>query len=129
MGDVSAETEGIRIDVSCQYSENESAPLRQHWFFIYTIRIRNNGETPAKLLNRHWEITNANGEVSHVRGPGVVGEQPLLRPGEAFEYRSACPLDTPFGTMRGTYEMERPDGTHFDATVPEFILMQPHAVN
>ena len=125
----SAVTEGVRIDVRSEYSHSRSAPNNNHWFFVYTITITNEGEDAAKLVNRHWVITNAAGEVSEVRGPGVVGENPRLAPGESFTYTSACPLETSFGTMSGTYEFERDDGLKFSAKVPTFSLAMPYAIN
>jgi ApaG protein len=91
--------------------------------------VRNTGEVAAKLLSRHWIITDADGDVEDVRGDGVVGEQPVLRPGEAFQYTSGCPLTTPVGSMKGTYHCVAEDGTRFDATVPEFILSMPRVLH
>ncbi len=126
---VSACTQGIRVEVKAEYSPSRSAPHNSHWFFVYTIRISNEGEETAQLIDRHWVITNAHGEVSEVRGPGVVGEQPHLAAGQSFTYTSACPLDTAFGTMSGTYGMVREDGTRFEAAVPTFSLAMPYAIN
>lgn len=125
----SAITEGIRVDVRSEYSASRSAPQNNHWFFVYTITITNVGEQTAQLLARHWTITNARGESSDVRGPGVVGEQPRLEPGQSFTYTSACPLDTSFGTMTGSYRFRRDDGATFDAQVPTFSLAMPYAIN
>jgi ApaG protein len=125
----SAETEGILVEVKSEYAPSRSAPHNSHWFFIYTIRITNNGEQAAQLLSRHWVITNAHGETSHVRGPGVVGEQPRLLPGQSFTYSSACPLETAVGTMAGEYQFRRDDGEMFEATVPQFVLAMPYAIN
>ena len=97
--------------------------------FAYTITIRNIGAMPAQLLSRHWIITDGNNHVQEVRGPGVVGEQPLLAPGEQFEYTSGTALATPVGTMRGTYQMVAEDGTHFDAEIPEFTLSVPRVLH
>lgn len=129
MGSVSETTEGVRIDVTSWYAPERSSPIRNLWFFVYSIRIENAGRATVTLRRRHWIITNAEGEVQEVEGEGVVGEQPTLAPGEAFEYTSACTLSTPFGTMRGTYQMERERGEAFHAIVPTFRLTQPHAVN
>lgn len=126
---VSATTEGIRVDVRSQYIAERSAPQNGQWFFIYTIRIANEGTEAARLLRRHWVITNAEGSIQEVEGAGVVGETPRIEPGMAFEYTSACPLDTPFGTMHGSYAMQRDDGDGFRAQIPLFRLAQPFAVN
>lgn len=125
----SAITEGIRIEVRSEYSPSRSAPQNSHWFFVYTITITNEGDRPAQLVSRHWTITNAKGETSEVRGPGVVGEQPRLEPGKSFTYTSACPLETSFGTMAGTYQFRRDDGETFTARVPTFSLAMPYAIN
>lgn len=125
----SAVTEGIRVNVRSQYVAERSVPQNGQWFFVYTIRIANEGLAAARLLRRHWVITNAEGQVQEVEGPGVVGETPRLEPGQTFEYSSACPLDTPFGTMQGTYAFVRDDGTAFRAVIPVFRLAQPFAVN
>lgn len=122
-------TQGVHVQVESFYMPERSNPKRGDWFFAYRIRIHNGGHMPAQLIARHWYITDANGQVSEVRGPGVVGEQPLLSPGMSFEYTSACPLQTPFGSMRGYYEMVRPDGTAFRAEIPSFTLAPPHQVN
>lgn len=106
-----------------------SDPLESEFFFAYTVEIANLGTESARLVNRHWVITNATGRVEEVRGPGVVGHTPHLQPGEAFEYTSFCPLDTEFGTMQGSYEMARDDGRRFDARIETFVLACPNAVN
>lgn len=100
-----ATTRGVRVDVKARYSREHSDPHRPLWFFLYTVTITNVSSEPVQLINRHWEITDGSGEVEHVRGPGVVGKQPLLDPGESFEYTSGCPLSTQFGFMKGEYEM------------------------
>ncbi len=100
-----ATSHGVRVDVKARYSAEHSDPDRPLWFFIYTITISNEGQRSVQLINRHWEITDGNGKVEHVRGPGVVGKQPVLSPGESFEYTSGCPLPTKFGFMKGEYEM------------------------
>ena len=97
--------------------------------FAYTIRIANEGSTTAQLKTRHWIITHGNGKVEEVRGPGVVGQQPVLKPGEHFEYTSGCILETPRGTMRGTYQMQEPSGSMFDAEIATFQLAMPHSLN
>jgi ApaG protein len=122
-------TRGIRIRVESVYVLERSAPEHSHWFFTYHVTISNEGDEPAQLVSRHWIITDANGQVEEVKGPGVVGEQPRLAPGETFEYTSACPLPTPFGTMHGTYQMVTDDGEHFDAQIAPFSLAEPRAVN
>lgn len=122
-------TRGIRIGVETMYDPTRSAPQQSRWFFLYTIRITNEGTQPAQLVSRHWVITDATGHVEEVEGPGVVGKQPTLAPGQAFEYTSGCPLPTPFGSMRGSYHMVAADGTRFEAEIAEFILREPHAVH
>ncbi|MGH3426267.1 MAG: Co2+/Mg2+ efflux protein ApaG, partial [Mycobacteriales bacterium] len=98
-----ATTHHIRVRVQSSYIPERSDPERSSWFFIYTVEITNQGSETAQLVSRHWIITDANGEIEEVKGPGVVGKQPLLEPGQSFEYTSACPLKTPFGSMHGTY--------------------------
>jgi len=112
----------IDIRVETRYVERESDPARERYVFAYTITITNEGERPARLMNRHWVITNAQGRVEEVDGPGVVGRQPRLEPGEAFRYTSAAILATPVGSMHGHYEFERDDGTTFLAPIPAFSL-------
>lgn len=114
---------GVQIDVQARYSREHSDPNRPLWFFLYTITIENQGEETVQLINRHWEITDGNGNVEHVRGPGVVGKQPVLAPGESFEYTSGCPLRTRFGFMKGEYEMRVTDSDEmFEAEVAGFAL-------
>ena len=122
-------TRGIRISVETQYDPTRSSPQQSQWFFLYTIRITNEGSVTAQLMTRHWIITDATGHVEEVKGPGVVGEQPVLAQGQSFEYTSGCPLATPFGSMRGSYQMTTADGERFDAEVAEFILREPHAMH
>jgi len=124
-----ATTRGIEISVRSSYVPEQSKPDQHLWFFAYTVRIRNGGTETAQLMSRHWVIADANGRVEEVRGPGVVGEQPILEPGESFEYTSACPLPTPFGTMHGTYRMVTRGGDDFDAEIAAFTLAEPHAVH
>jgi len=124
-----AVTRGIRIRVRSAYVPERSQPDEHRWFFVYNVKISNEGTSPAQLMSRHWIITDANGHVQEVKGAGVVGEQPLLGPGESFEYTSACPLSTPFGNMRGTYQMVSEGGDQFDAEIAPFTLAEPHAVN
>lgn len=122
-------TRGIRISVETQYDPTRSSPQQSQWFFLYTIRITNEGPITAQLMTRHWIITDATGHVEEVKGPGVVGEQPVLAQGQSFEYTSGCPLTTPFGSMRGSYQMTTADGERFDAEIAEFILREPHAMH
>lgn len=122
-------TDGVRVRVEARYSPDHSDPRRSEWFFLYTIRLSNEGSETCQLLSRHWIIKNAAGKVEEVRGPGVVGEQPVLEPGDSFEYTSGCPLDTPFGSMEGTYQMVREDGRSFDAAIERFELREPTAVH
>ena len=122
-------TRGIRISVKTTYDPARSSPQQSQWFFLYTIRITNEGPVTAQLISRHWIITDATGHVEEVKGPGVVGEQPSLAQGQSFEYTSGCPLATPFGSMRGTYQMTTADGQQFDAEIAEFILREPHAMH
>jgi ApaG protein len=117
------------VTASPQFIAEQSDPEADQYVFAYTITVHNTGEMTARLLSRHWVITDADGNVEEVKGDGVVGEQPLLRPGEAFRYTSGCPLETPFGSMRGTYHCVAEDGTHFDATVPEFVLSGPRVLH
>ena len=124
-----AVTQGIRVSVQSQYREDQSTPLAQRYVFTYTVRIANEGEAVAQLRSRHWLITDGNGATQEVRGEGVVGNQPNLSPGEAFEYTSYCVLKTPHGTMRGTYNMAREDGSSFLATIAPFSLTVPNALN
>lgn len=122
-------TRGIRVSVETQYDPTRSSPQQSQWFFLYTIRITNEGSVTAQLMTRHWIITDATGHVEEVKGPGVVGEQPVLAQGQSFEYTSGCPLTTPFGSMRGSYQMTAADGEQFDAEIAEFILREPHAMH
>ncbi len=115
----------IRVSVQARYAPERSNPARGLWFFLYDIVIANQGEETVQLLSRHWIITDANGEVEEVRGPGVVGKQPTLAPGQAFRYTSGCPLRTPFGSMQGTYQMATDLGEQFEAEIPAFALRDP----
>jgi ApaG protein len=125
----SASTRGVRVDVVSAYSPEHSAPAQNLWFFVYSIRITNEGVETVQLRNRHWIITDATGRVEEVDGPGVVGEQPRLEPGASFEYSSGCPLATPFGSMRGSYEMVNDAGGRFDVEIAEFRLWEPSAIH
>jgi len=124
-----ATTEGIKVTVSTVYVPSQSSPSEHRYVFAYTIRIANDGTEPAQLRTRHWIITHGSGKVEEVRGPGVVGHQPLLVPGDHFEYTSGCILETPRGEMRGTYQMHRPDGRVFDAVIAPFALAMPYSLN
>lgn len=124
-----AVTRGVRIQVHSQYAPDRSDPGRRQWFFLYTITITNDGADTVQLLTRHWIITDGNGKIEEVRGPGVVGKQPILKPGEAFEYTSGCPLTTPFGVMEGTYQMVAEGGERFDVKVAPFTLSEPYTVH
>ncbi|MGE5946953.1 MAG: Co2+/Mg2+ efflux protein ApaG [Betaproteobacteria bacterium] len=119
----------IEIHTSPQFIPDQSSAEDERYVFAYTITIRNIGKHPAQLISRHWIITDANNEVQEVRGLGVVGQQPLLKPGESFEYTSGCSLGTPVGTMKGTYQMVGEDGTRFDAEIPEFVLAVPRVLH
>lgn len=119
----------ISVSTETQYLSDQSDPSNGRYVFAYTIAIRNTGNIPAQLISRHWIITDAESHVQEVRGLGVVGHQPLLKPGENFEYTSGCALTTPVGTMRGSYQMVAEDGTQFDAPVAEFTLAMPRVLH
>ena len=119
----------INVDVDTLYIESESSPVNSQYVFAYTITITNDGTEAAKLMTRHWVITDANGQVEEVRGDGVVGEQPYLKPGEGFQYTSGAVLKTPVGTMSGSYQMVADNGSNFDAEIPEFILSSPRTLH
>lgn len=119
----------IQVDVHTQYIEEQSKPDQDYFVFAYTITIINKGDSPAQLLNRHWVITDSNQKVQEVRGEGVVGEQPHLKPGEQFVYTSGTMLETSVGTMKGSYEMRSDDGTMFDAQINEFVLSTPRVLH
>lgn len=124
-----AVTEGIRVTVRSAYVADQSVPMARRYVFSYTVRIDNQGAVPVQLRTRHWIITDGAGKVEEVRGPGVVGHQPLLRPGEHFEYTSGCVLETPRGEMRGTYQMHGEGGQVVDAVIAPFLLALPHSLN
>lgn len=124
-----AMTRGVRVTVRPEFLPHQSDPRGGFWMFAYHVRIENNGEETVQLLSRHWTITDATGRVEQVRGPGVVGEQPVLGPGQAFDYTSGCPLPTAVGTMHGTYQMVTAGGERFDATIAPFTLSEPYALN
>lgn len=121
-----AVTHNVRVRVRAQYDPTRSNPSANQWFFLYTIEISNEGRQTVQLLSRHWIITDANGQVEEVRGLGVVGEQPVLAPGERFEYTSGCPLKTPFGSMRGTYQMVSENDERLAVEVAQFVLTEPY---
>jgi len=112
-----------------QYIPEQSDPEVGRYIFTYTITIRNNGRLPAQLIARHWIITDGHNEVQEVRGLGVIGQQPLIKPGESYEYTSGCVLPTPIGSMRGSYQMVGEDGNRFDVDIPEFVLAAPHQLH
>jgi len=119
-------TRSIAVTVRPIYLDDQSAPEEGRYVWAYHIRIENNGAEVVQLLNRHWRITDALGRMQEVRGPGVVGEQPVLEPGESFEYTSGTPLSTPSGIMVGSYEMETPAGERFEVAIPAFSLDSPN---
>jgi ApaG protein len=119
-------TRSIEVSVEPFFLDDQSSPDESHFVWAYHVSIRNLGGETVQLLNRYWQITDGLGRVQEVRGPGVVGEQPVLKPGESFEYTSGCPLSTPSGIMVGSYEMATPAGERFDIRVPAFSLDSPH---
>ena len=119
----------ITVTAETQYLADQSDPQDGRYVFAYNITLRNTGTIPAQLISRHWIITDAESHVQEVRGLGVVGHQPLLKPGESFEYTSGSVLTTPIGTMKGSYQMVAEDGTHFSAEIPEFLLASPRALH
>ena len=120
-------TQGIRVQVESRHSPEHSRPAQ--WFFLYTVTISNHGSETVQLVSRHWVIRDANGRVEEVQGPGVVGDQPVLEPGDAYEYTSGCPLPTPFGSMLGSYQMVTAEGRQFDAEIAEFMLREPGSIH
>ena len=122
-------TRDIKVEVEPEFLPHQSDPKAGLWMFGYHVRVANQGKEPVQLVSRHWFITDANGRVEEVRGPGVVGEQPVIRPGQSYEYRSGCPLPTPMGTMHGTYQMVTAKGERFDAVIAPFTLAEPYSVN
>ncbi|HLO75712.1 MAG TPA: Co2+/Mg2+ efflux protein ApaG [Magnetospirillum sp.] len=119
-------TRGITVTVQPVFLDDQSAPADGHYVWAYRVRIENNGATTVQLKRRHWKITDALGRVQEVEGAGVVGEQPVLHPGESYEYTSGTPLTTPSGIMMGTYRMESDEGETFDVSIPAFSLDSPH---
>ncbi|MCZ6507153.1 MAG: Co2+/Mg2+ efflux protein ApaG [Acidobacteria bacterium] len=124
-----AVTRGIRVRVDPQFDPQRSQPARGRWFFLYTVTIRNESSETVQLLTRHWVITDGTGRVEEVKGPGVVGEQPVLAPGEAFEYTSGCPLSVDVGKMEGSYQMVTEDGDLFDVDIAPFTLCETEVVH
>ena len=122
-------TRGIRVHVASEYSADRSQPCKNQWFFLYTVTITNEGMDTIQLLTRHWVITDGKGHIEEVRGPGVVGKQPTLRPGQSFEYTSGCELGTPFGVMEGSYQMISDVGERFDVRIAPFTLSEPYTVH
>lgn len=119
----------IKVDVDTLYIECESSPNKNRYVFAYTVTIRNEGHASAQLLQRHWVITDENGKVQEVNGDGVVGEQPTLAPGEGFQYTSGTMIETPLGTMAGSYHMVNAQGETFSAPIPEFLLSTPRVLH
>jgi ApaG protein len=117
------------VQVAPRYLPEQSEPEEGRYLFAYTVTIRNTGEVAAQLVSRHWIITDADGQIEEVRGPGVVGEQPVLQPGQAFQYTSGCPLPTPVGSMHGSYQCIAEDGTAFEAPIAEFVLSAPRGLH
>jgi ApaG protein len=124
-----ATTRGVRVSVLAEYSPERSRPDQQQWFFLYTITIANTGSETVQLLSRHWIITDATGHIEEVRGPGVIGQQPVIEPGEEFTYTSGASIDTSFGTMEGTYRMVTGGGQEFDVAIAKFTLSEPYTVH
>jgi ApaG protein len=122
-------TNNVRVEVESQYAPERSQPFQSEWFFHYTVRITNERDETVQLLSRHWIIADETGHTEEVKGPGVVGEQPVLAPGESFQYTSGCQLRTSSGVMRGTYQMVTEDGEHFDVEIAPFALHEPYTVH
>ncbi len=122
-------TEEIRVSVRSAYVESQSSPDDSYYFFAYEVTITNEGDVTAQLLTRHWIISDGDGHETEVRGEGVVGEQPTLGPGESFRYTSFCPIESPVGSMRGTYHLVRDDGRGLDAAIAPFTLAAPNSLN
>ncbi len=122
-------TRDVEVSVAAFFLENESDPDNNNFSFAYKVQLKNLGQETVQLLSRHWIITDSVGKVQHVKGPGVVGEQPVLRPGEDYEYTSGSRLESPMGTMEGTYQMVTQDGEHFDIKIPLFTLAVPGTLN
>lgn len=129
MGSSKTVTRGVRVEVTTEYDPTRSMPQQNRWFYLYTVEISNEGSETVQLVSRHWIITDATGHVEEVKGPGVVGETPVLEEGESFEYTSGCPLSTPYGSMHGTYQMVTQGGDRFDAQIAEFVLGEPRSLH
>ncbi|MCA9509843.1 MAG: Co2+/Mg2+ efflux protein ApaG [Myxococcota bacterium] len=129
MSTSTAITDGIRVSVEAEYSPAHSAPEQSEWFFLYTVTIENESDRTVQLLSRHWMIVDATGRHQEVRGPGVVGEQPVLEPGDRYQYTSGCPLATPFGAMQGSYRMTTADDREFDVAIARFELRERRAIH
>lgn len=129
MAPMSTSEYNITVQVDTTYVAAQSDPEHDRYVFAYTVTIQNEGAVPAKLITRHWIITDSNGKQQEVRGEGVVGEQPYLRPGEGFQYTSGTMIETPVGTMRGSYQMVADDGHRFDAPIPAFTLSVPRVLH
>ena len=119
----------MQVSVESTFVPEQSDPASRSYFFAYTVKITKTGQHPAQLISRHWIILDGNNDVQEVRGLGVVGQQPLLAPGESFEYTSGCPLVTPVGSMHGTYLCVGEDGRPFEAVIPEFVLAMPRTLH
>ena len=124
-----AVTSSVRVQVESRYHPDYSTPARNEWFFSYTIRITNQRPDHVQLISRHWIITDETGRVEEVRGPGVVGKQPVLKPGQSFQYSSFLTLAAPTGAMRGTYQMIGEDGTPFEIEIAPFALREPYTIH
>ena len=124
-----AVTNNVRVEVESQYAPERSQPLQHEWFFYYTVRITNEGDETVQLVSRHWISTDAVGHTHEVRGAGVVGEQPVLAPGEAFQYTSGWPFKTSTGVLRGTYQIVTEGGTQFDIEIAPFAMREPYTVH
>jgi ApaG protein len=129
MTESEAITRNIRVHVAAQYVPGQSQPFQNDWCFHYTVEISNEGADTIQLISRHWIITDATGHVEEVKGAGVVGQQPVLEPGDSFEYTSGCHLKTSSGTMHGTYQMVSGDGEQFDVEIAPFVLTEPYTVH
>lgn len=126
---IESQLRNIQVDVETRYIDEQSNPEQNYYVFAYTITIQNKGKQTAQLISRHWVITDSNHKVQEVRGEGVVGEQPVLKPGEQFVYTSGTMLETAVGTMKGSYQMKADDGSQFDATIDEFVLSMPRVLH
>jgi ApaG protein len=122
-------TNSVRVEAESQYAPERSQPFQNQWFFHYTVRITNEGDDTVQLLSRHWVVTDACGRIEEFKGSGVVGEQPVLAPGETFQYTSGWGLKTATGLMRGTYQMVSEEGSHFDVEIAPFALHEPYTVH